>query len=327
MRSVMCSEFGPPSALRLAEASPPPMGVRDVRIRVRAAGIGFHDILMVAGKYQRKPPFPFAPGSDVAGEVIELGAEVNDLAIGQRVAALLTHGGFSEQVVAPRGAVAPLPDAVPFDVAAGLIMPYGTAYQGLVARAGLLTGETLLVRGAAGGVGLAAVQIGAWRGARVIAAAGGESKLALCRAAGASDLIDSRSADVRDRVRALTGGAGADVILDPVGDPGFRPACLSSVARNGRILVVGFVGGAIPEIPAHYLINKYCAVLGVAFSGEAALIDPAAVQRILTVIVTGCAEGALTPHIGARAAPHEVPEAMQAMIERRSMGRAVLVFD
>ena len=217
MRAVLCNEWGGPERLALGEVAPPVPGAGAVLISVAAAGVNYADLLMVAGKYQEKPPFPFSPGLEVAGTVEALGDGVTEVATGDRVLALTSAGGFAEQVVAPTSDVFVLPAAMDFVTAAGFPITYGTAHGAMVWRAGLKAGEVLVVHGAAGGVGLATVEAGKALGATVIATAGGPEKLAVAEAHGADHLIDARREDIREGVKALTGGRGADVVFDPVG--------------------------------------------------------------------------------------------------------------
>lgn len=325
MRAIACRDWGAPSVLEIVDLPKPVPGPAEVLVDVRAAGIGFHDALMVAGKYQLKPDFPVVPGSDVAGVVEACGEEVTSLQVGDRVFAVIGHGGCAERVAVPEGAAVKLPADIPFTQGAAIGMPYGTAYQGLVDRAGLGAGETLLVRGAAGGVGRAAVELGKHLGARVIAAASTPEKREIALQAGADQAIEAGD-EIRDRVRELTEGRGADVIFDTVGDPGFRPACLSSVARGGRILIVGFAGGEIPQIPAHYFINKFCSITGVSFSGRSLATEPERFRAILAALVALCAKGAITPLVDLVVPPEGAVDAFTRITERKVRGRAVVAF-
>ena len=241
-----------------------------VRIRVRACGVNFADSLMVGGSYQVKPPFPFTPGLEAAGEIVETGGAVAGLRVGQRVLAVLRFGGgYAEEIVINADAVVPIPDAMDFVTAAAFPVAYGTAHFALTHRGHLAPGETLLVLGAAGGVGLAAVEIGKALGARVIAAAGGPEKLAVAREHGADELIDYRAESIRDRVRELTGGLGADVVFDPVGGDAFDQA-LRAVNWEARMLVIGFAAGRIQAVPANLILVKNISVIGVVWGAQAA---------------------------------------------------------
>src|SRR6266852_4510763 len=256
MKAICCREWGAPDVLRLEEAESPRLERHQVRLRVHAAGVNFADSLMVGGTYQVKPPFPFTPGIEAAGEIVETGSAVDGLRIGQRALAVLrSGGGYAEEIVLDAAAVVPIPDAMDFVTAAVFPVAYGTSHFALTHRGHMQAGETLLVLGAAGGVGLTAVEIGKAMGARVIAAAGGMEKLAVARSRGADELIDYKEESIRDRVRTLTGGKGADVVFDPVGGDAFDQA-LSSLGWGGRILLIGFVAG-VPQIPANRLLVKH----------------------------------------------------------------------
>ena len=249
MRAMVCRAWGAPDVLQLENVPPRALRPGEVRIRVRAAGVNFADSLMVGGTYQVKPPFPFTPGLEAAGEVIETGDGVPSLRTGQRVlAALRNGGGYAEEIVLDAATVLPIPETMDFVTAAAFPVAYGTSHFALTHRGHLQSGETLLVLGAAGGVGLTAVEIGKARGARVIAAAGGADKLAVARSRGADELIDYRSESLRDRVRELTGGKGADVVYDPVGGEAFDQA-LRAVNWEARMLVIGFASGASSRCP------------------------------------------------------------------------------
>src|ERR1700749_4230584 len=245
MKAMLCRARGAPEVLQLEDVPPRALRAGEVRIRVRAAGVNFADSLMVAGTYQVKPPFPFTPGLEAAGEVIETGSDVTGLRTGQRVLAVLRNGGgYAEEIVLDGATVVPIPEAMDFVTAAAFPVAYGTAHFALTHRGHLQSGETLLVLGAAGGVGLTGVEIGKALGAHVIAAAGGGDKLAVARSRGADELIDYRGESIRDRVRELTGGKGADVVYDPVGGDAFNQA-LRVVNWEARVLVIGLASGGI----------------------------------------------------------------------------------
>ncbi|MEZ5774844.1 MAG: NADPH:quinone oxidoreductase family protein [Hyphomicrobiaceae bacterium] len=325
IRAVGCNEFGPPSVLAELTLPMPEPGPGEVRVKVHAVGLGFHDLLLVAGKYQLKPPFPVIPGSDVTGTIDALGQDVSDFRLGDRVIAITDHGGCAECVTVSAKAAALLPAGIDFVTGAAIGMTYGTAHQALIDRAALKAGEVLLVRGASGGVGRAAVEIGRHLGATVLATASSPEKQAIARAAGAHHVVDA-AVDVRDRVRSLTDGRGADVIFDPVGEPGFRVACLAGVAYRGRILIVGFAGGEIPAIPAHYLINKFCTITGVAFGGFFAHREPEQFRAILQDIVAWAGQGVVSPLVTMRVTPGETARALDAIASRSMAGRAVVAF-
>lgn len=323
MRAIVCREWGGPETLRLAEATPPPLQPHEVRIRVRACGVNFADTLMIAGKYQVKPAFPFTPGLEAAGEVSEIGGGVPHLRPGQRALAVLRFGGgYSEEIVVNADTVVPIPDAMDFVTAAAFPVAYGTAHFALTHRGHLASGETLLVLGAAGGVGLAAVEVGKELGARVIAAAGGADKLAVARAHGADELIDYRSESIRDRVRELTGGRGADVVFDPVGGDAFDQA-LRAVNWEARMLVIGFASGRIQAVPANLILVKNISVIGVVWGAQAER-DPVLVSRNLAELLRWWEAGHLRPVVGGTYPLAEAGAAMTALLSRRYAGKIVL---
>lgn len=261
MQALICEQPTGYENLRLGDMPSPQAGPGEVLIEVKAAGMNFADSLMVAGKYQVKPEPPFVPGLELAGVVAGLGAGADGFAIGQRVMAVVDHGAFAPFAIARRADVFPIPDGLDFEEAAGFPIAYGTSYGALVWKARLQKGETLLVHGAAGGVGLTAVEIGKALGARVIATAGGADKCAIAAAHGADELIDYRAEDVRERVKALTAGRGVDVVYDPVGGDLFE-ASLRAVAWNARLVVIGFAAGKVQQIPANILLVKNVTVIG-----------------------------------------------------------------
>jgi NADPH:quinone reductase len=323
MKAVRCHEFGSPDILRVDAFEAPPLRPEQVRIRVHAAGINFADTLMVAGKYQIKPPFPFIPGLEVGGEVVEVGAAVRQLRPGQRVLAVLRRGGgYADEAVADAAAVVPIPDGIDYVTAAAFPVAYGTSHLALTHRGNLRPGETLLVLGAAGGVGLTAVELGKQMGARVIAAAGGPDKLAVAKEHGADELIDYRTESIRDRVRELTGGLGADVVYDPVGGDAFDQA-LRAVNWEARMLVVGFASGRIPSVPANLILVKNISVIGVVWGAQSER-DPALVSRHLTELLGWWEAGRLKPQVSKTFPLAEAGLAMQALLSRRYTGRIVL---
>ena len=265
MKAILCRVWGVPDTLRLEEAESPKLQPHQLRVRVRAASINFADTLMVGGSYQVKPPFPFTLGLEAGGEVVETGAAVGNLQAGQRVLAVLrSGGGYAEEIVLDAAAVVPIPPAMDFVTAAAFPVAYGTSHFALTHRGHLQADETLLVLGAAGGVGLTAVEIGKAMGARVIAAAGGAEKLDVARSRGADEVIDYRTESIRDRVRALTDGKGADVVFDPVGGDAFDQA-LRAVNWEARMLVIGFAAGRIQFVPANLILVKNISVTGVVW--------------------------------------------------------------
>ncbi|MEW5703770.1 MAG: NADPH:quinone oxidoreductase family protein [Pseudomonadota bacterium] len=323
MQAVLCREWGPPEKLSFESAPPPALFPTGVRIRVHAAGVNFADLLMITGQYQEKHPFPFTPGLEIAGTVMECGAEVEGLVPGMRVMAIPRHGGFAEEVVAESAATFPIPDGLDFVHAAGFAVAYGTAHGALAWRADLQAGETLLVHGAGGGVGLTAVEVGKAMGARVIATASSAEKLALARAHGADVGIDSQAEDIRARVKELTGGRGADVVYDPVGGPVFD-ASLRAIAWGGRIVLIGFASGTVPQIPANVLLVKNVAAFGFAW-GAYIERKPALVRESFATLFRWWEEGRLKPHVSETFPLADAGEALNRLKTRRATGKIVLV--
>lgn len=321
MRAALCEEIGGPLHLRDVD-EPKLNGPDEVLVRVAAAAINFPDLLMIAGKYQGKPPLPFIPGLEAAGTVLACGEAVTDLAPGDRVISLVDHGAYAEQVVAQGNRVFKIDPQMPFDVAAGFGIAYMSAWYGLVERCRLKAGEDLVVLGAAGGIGLAAVDIGAATGARVIAAARGRERLSLCTERGASAVIDTADAELAKEVKALTDGKGADVIFDPVGGP-MAEQSLHCIARHGRIAVVGFAAGDIQKIPANYLLLKDCDVVGV---NGAAFIRSERTRALagFSQLNVWYLDGRLQPHISQTAPLADVDGALALLSARKAAGKVVL---
>src|SRR5258705_10092563 len=272
MKAVLCKQYGPPESLVIEELPPPKPGPGEVVVSVKAASVNFPDFLIIQNKYQFKPPLPFSPGSELAGVVKEEGAGVSNVRPGERVIAFTTYGAFAEEVKTEALRLLPLPVKMDFVTGAAFLLTYATSDHALRDRGALQTGETLLVLGAAGGVGLAAIEIGKALGARGIACASTDDKLAVCREHGADDTINYASEDLRERIKQLTAGSGVDVVYDPVGGPYTEPA-LRSLAWRGRLLVVGFAAGDIPKIPLNLTLLKGCSIVGV-FWGEFARREP-----------------------------------------------------
>ena len=323
MKAVFCREWGGPDNLRFEEATSRPLKADEARIRVRACGVNFADTLMIAGKYQVRPEFPFTPGLEAAGEVVEIGTEVTHLAVGTRVLAVLRFGGgYAEEITINADAIVPIPVTMDFVTAAAFPVAYGTSHFALTHRGHLKPGETLLVLGAAGGVGLTAVEIGKQLGARVIAAAGGPEKLAVAREHGADELIDYHVASIRDRVRELTGGLGADVVYDPVGGDAFDQA-LRAVNWEARMLVIGFAAGRIQSVPANLILVKNISVIGVVWGAQAAR-DPVLVSRNLAELLRWWEAGRLKPVVAGTFPLAKAGTAMEALLSRRYAGKIVL---
>lgn len=320
MRAIVCPAFGAP--LELRELSSPPLAAGQVRIKVAAAGVNFADTLFINGKYQDKVEPPLVPGMELAGTVIELGAGVSGLAVGDRVMAAVTGGAFAEEAVALDTDVIRLPDSLDFVTAAGFPVAYGTSHLGLKWKANLQPGETLVVHGAAGGVGLTAVEIGRALGATVIATAGGPDKVKVALDHGAHHGIDYKAEDIRDRVKELTGGRGADVVYDPVGGAVFD-ASLRSIAPDGRILVIGFASGSVPQIPANHLLVKNVTVIGYWW-GAYRKLAPQRVRDSLAECVQWWAEGKLHPHVSKTLPLAEAAEALELLKGRTATGKVVL---
>ncbi len=322
MRAVLCKAFGGPDGLVVEDVAAPPLLPGTARVAVHAAGVNFGDTLMVAGTYQEKPPFPFTPGFEIGGQVIEVAADVGSLKPGDRVMGTLSHGGYADETVVPAADLTPIPAAMDYAVAAAFPVAYGTSHGALEWRARLLAGETLLVHGAAGGVGITAVEIGKAMGATVIATAGGAEKLAIAQRHGADHVIDYSREDIRERIKALTGGRGVDVVYDPVGGDAFD-ASLRSIAWEGRIVVIGFAGGRVPQIPANLVLVKNCDIIGF-YWGSYRKRKPAAVRDSYQQLFRWFAAGKLQPHVSARFDLADVAAAFEALRSRRSTGKIVL---
>jgi NADPH:quinone reductase len=323
MKAIRCREWGAPDTLRLEEAESPKLQPHQVRVRVRAAGVNFADTLMVGGRYQVKPPFPFTPGLEAAGEIVEAGADVGKLRAGQRVLAVLrSGGGYAEEIVLDAAAVVPIPAAMDFITAAAFPVAYGTSHFALTHRGHLQAGETVLVLGAAGGVGLTAVEIGKAMDARIIAAAGGVEKLEVARSRGADELIDYRTESIRDRVRALTEGKGADVVYDPVGGDAFTQA-LRAVNWEARMLVIGFASGRIQSVPANLILVKNISVIGVVWGAQAER-DPVLISHNLAELLRWWGARRLKPLVAKVFPLAEAGAAMNALLSRQYAGKIVL---
>lgn len=322
MRAVVCHEWGNPKDLVVEDVPPPDMRDGGVRIKVSAAGINFADTVMIEGRYQWKGQPPFIPGLEVAGTVVETAPGVTRCKPGDRVFASMSHGGYAEEAVADARFVWPVPQGMDMLTASGFAVVYGTSYMALTERAGLKAGEVLLVHGAAGGVGLTAVEIGKKLGATVIATASTEAKLKVAEEHGADHLIDYTTEDVRTRVKALTAGRGADVIFDPVGGAAFD-ASLRCIAWNGRIVIIGFASGTIPQIPANIVLVKHIGILGFSW-GTYKVNRPDLVTRSLDELTGWYADGALRPRISMTFDLAHAAQALDTLLARKSTGKIIL---
>ncbi|XYJ11951.1 NADPH:quinone oxidoreductase family protein [Telluria sp. B2] len=323
MKAIVCKTWGPPDSLELQDLPDIQPAPGEVVVDVRAAGVNFPDVLTVQGKYQHRPELPFTPGNEFAGTVRAVGEGVNGFKPGDRVIGFTRVGAFAEQVSAPAEILMPMPPGMDFDTAAAITLTYGTSHHAVVDRAQLKAGETMLVLGAAGGVGLAAIEIGKALGARVIAAASSAEKLEVCRAHGADVLVDYTKEDLREALKAATGGKGPDVIYDPVGGPYSEPA-LRSIAWRGRHLVVGFAAGDIPKLPWNLMLLKGASVVGV-FWGEFAKREPKANLAAMREMLGWMAEGKLKPLVSKRYALGDTAQALNDMAERKVTGKVVIV--
>ncbi len=322
MKAVVCSELGPPESLKVEEIETPTPGSGQVRIRVAACGINFPDLLIISGKYQEKPELPFIPGGEVAGIVEETGPGVSGIQTGQAVMAATFFGGLAQYVNADFRAVHEMPAGMSMEVAAGFPGVYGTSYHALKQRAELRAGETLLVLGAAGGVGLAAVQIGAAMGARVIAAAGDETKVHFLRNHGADEVIDYSKDNLKDAVNDLTGGKGADVIYDPVGGDLFDQAT-RCINWRGRLLVVGFASGRIPQYPVNLALLKGASIVGVFF-GRFNKQQPADAAANMAELMALYSSGDLHPHVYKTFPLEQTADAMNCLKNREVIGKVIV---
>jgi NADPH2:quinone reductase len=325
MRAVLCKEFTGPEKLVIEDVPPPPLRDGAVRVKVRAAGLNFGDTLLVSGQYQDKPPLPFIPGMEIAGVVAEVAPGVKHLKVGDRVLGSVGRGGYAEEVVADADAVHRIPDSMDFAIAAGFPVAYSTSHGAFLWRARLKPGETVLVLGASGGVGLTAVEIAKAMGASVIAAAGSAEKLAVAKRAGADHLIDYTTENLRERVKEITGGRGADVVYDPVGGDAFDQS-LRSIAWEGRIIIIGFAGGRVPQIPANIVLVKNIDILGF-FWGSYRRHKPHLMAESLDQLLRWFDEGKLKPHISHRLPLGQVKEALDLLRTRKSTGKVVLTIE
>ncbi|MFN0040947.1 MAG: NADPH:quinone oxidoreductase family protein [Burkholderiales bacterium] len=322
MKAVLCKELGLPGKLVIEQVPPLRAAKGQIVVSVKACGVNFPDTLIIQGKYQFKPELPFSPGGEVAGVVKEVGEGVTNPKPGDRVIAFNTWGGFAEEMVVEADRTVPMPKEMDFVPAAALVLTYGTSYHALKDRAELKAGETLLVLGAAGGVGLAAIQIGKAMGARVIAAASSDTKLQVCKQNGADETINYGSEDLRARIKAMTAGKGVDVVYDPVGGPYSEPA-LRDMAWKGRFLVIGFAAGDIPKVPLNLTLLKGCSIVGV-FWGSFTRNEPERNRENNWELMAMYAAGKIKPHIHATYPLERAAEALNEVINKRVSGKVVL---
>jgi NADPH2:quinone reductase len=325
MKAVLCKSFGPPESLVVEDVPSPVPGPGEAVITVKAASVNFPDVLIIENKYQFKPPLPFSPGSEVAGIVKAVGNDVTACKPGDAVLAITTYGGFAEEVKTEARRLLPIPEGMTFATAAAFGLTYATSDHALRDRGALKAGETLLVLGAAGGVGIAAIEIGKILGARVIACASTDDKLAVCRAHGADDTINYATEDLRERIKALTGGKGPDVVYDPVGGS-YTELALRSIAWRGRLLVVGFAAGEIPKIPLNLTLLKGCSIVGV-FWGDFTRREPARFAEDMQQLGRWYEEGRLKPHISATFPLERAADALTLMAARKVTGKVVLTME
>jgi NADPH2:quinone reductase len=322
MKAWMCREYGDLSVLKLEDVPSPEAGPGQVKLAMRACGVNFADSLLTAGKYQVQPEPPFSPGFEIAGDVVAVGDGVTDFKPGDRVMGMVAAGGYAEEVVADAAQLTPIPDEMDYVSAASFAVTYGTSYLAIAHRARLQAGEVLLVHGAAGGVGLTAVEIGKQLGATIIATAGGPEKLKIAQQAGADHLIDYRTEDIRERVKALTDGQGADVIYDPIGGDVFD-ASLRCVNFEGRILVIGFAGGRIQQIPSNHVMVKNVDIIGVN-RGPYEEKRPEVTTQAYATLMKWLAEGWIRPFVSKTYPLEEAVSAITSVTDRLSTGKLVV---
>lgn len=326
MKAVVCEAWGTPDTLQVKEMALPAPGPGQVRVRVHAAAVNFPDALMIAGKYQFRPEFPFSPGSEFSGTVSALGDGVDAVKVGDKVVGSASHGAYAEEVIAEAAHLIALPADIgdeELELAGSFLLTYGTSYHALKDRAQAQPGETLLVLGAGGGVGLAAVELGKRMGLRVIAAASSDDKREAARSRGADDVVDYTAEDFRDQLKVLTGGRGVDIVYDPVGGD-IAETALRSVGWRGRYLVVGFAAGAIPKFPANLLLLKGSALVGV-FWGEFVKREPQANAANTMQLLAWLREGALRPLVSTRYPLERAADALDALLGRRAVGKLLIV--
>lgn len=322
MKAVLCHAFGPVEDLRIENVDAPVARTGQVVVRVEACGVNFYDGIAVEGKYQSKPPFPFSPGGEVSGTIVAVGDGVSSLELGQRVIAFCGFGGYAQQLCVDSESVFPIPDGIDFDTAAGFLITYATSHHALKDRASIKPGQTLLVLGAAGGVGLTAVELGREMGARVIAAASSDEKLALAKAYGAEWTIDYTTGDLREKVNAITAGRGVDVVYDPVGGKQAE-AALKSLAIGGRHLVIGFASGDIPTLALNRLLLRQVSVTGVLW-GAFARAEPTRNAVNIAELLAWYSEGRLKPRITEIHPLEDYQLALSRVMSRQAMGKVII---
>ena len=322
MKAVLCHKFGPPESLQLETIDPPLPGAGEALIDVKATALNFPDVLMIEGKYQSQPPLPFSPGGEVAGVVSAVGAGVSEVKVGDRVFAGCGHGGMREALCVKAKELRSIPSDMSFVQASGISTTYGTSYYALKQRANLKPGENLLVLGAGGGVGIAAVELGRAMGARVIAAASTQEKRDAALKAGAHEVIDYSDGELKDKVKALTDGKGADVIYDPVGGELFDQV-MRCINWDGRVLVVGFAAGDIPRLPINLVLLKSCQVVGV-FYGAFIAREPEETAQNFREILDLYSQGKINPLVGQTFPLTDYAQALRCLSERRAIGKVVV---
>ena len=322
MKAYVCREFGPVESHKVEEIEDPRAEAGQVVIDVKAAGVSFPDVLIVKGKYQFQPPFPFSPGGEVAGVISEVGEGVVDWKVGDRVIAMTGNGGIAEKVVAFEMTLMPLPETMDFKDGAAFPLNYGTTYHALKQRGQLQAGETLLVTGAGGGVGTTAIEIGKAMGAKVIAAASTDEKLEIAKNLGADEVINYSDGELKEKVKALTDGLGADVIYDPIGGDIFLQ-CMRCVNWKGRVLVIGFASGPIPEVPTNLALLKGCSIVGV-FWGRFTGAEPEENSQNFNELFALHAEGKLKPQITKSYSLDDAAEAISSLENRKAIGKVVI---
>ena len=322
MKAILCTKYGPPSDLEFKDTAKPKINSNQLLVKVHACSVNFPDTLIIKGLYQYKPEPPFSPGSDISGVIVEIGDEVKNYQIGDEIIGMSPWGGFAEFAAIDEHFAMHKPVEIPFDKAACFLYTYSTSLYALQNRAQIKQGESLLILGASGGVGLAAVELGKSLGAHVIAAASTDEKLALCKQSGADEVVNYGTEDLKTRVKELTGGKGVDVILDPVGADYTNPA-LRTMAWGGRYLVVGFAAGTIPKIPLNLTLLKGCSIVGV-FLGSFAMRNPKESAKLKQQLVDWYKEGKVDPHIQQKFKLEDAPNAIQMMMERKAMGKLLV---